>query len=134
MDNPEDGPMVEGELQLTLPSPVSCNRYWRTFRGRQVVSSEARAYKALVGTIARLRGCTPAAGPVSLTIVYHPRKPKKATGRPVRRLDLDNSAKVGIDALNGVAFLDDSQVVELHVLLGDPVPGGALNVHVEEKC
>lgn len=31
-----------------------------------------------------------------------------------RRRDIDNAIKLGADALNGVAYADDSQVVELH--------------------
>jgi Holliday junction resolvase RusA-like endonuclease len=42
-----------------------------------------------------------------------------ATGRrspfPVRKPDLDNAAKLLLDSLNGLAYRDDSQVVELHV-------------------
>ena len=126
--------MVEGALQLTLPSPISCNRYWRTFRGRQVISAEARAFKSLVAWKARQDGIQPLHGPIVLTVAYHPKRPKKWTGGPVRRQDVSNVVKVAEDALQGVAFVNDSQVVELHVILGEPVEGGALKVTVEERC
>ena len=35
--------------------------------------------------------------------------------RPTSRPDLDNLAKSVLDSLNGIAYDDDSQVVELHV-------------------
>ena len=35
--------------------------------------------------------------------------------RPVKKPDLDNLAKICLDALNGLAYKDDSQVVELTV-------------------
>lgn len=42
-----------------------------------------------------------------------------STGRrapfPVRRPDLDNTAKLILDSLNGLAYRDDAQIVELHV-------------------
>lgn len=36
--------------------------------------------------------------------------------RPTKKPDLDNVAKAILDALNGVAFNDDKNVVELHVV------------------
>lgn len=121
-------------MQLTLPYPISTNVYFRMFRGRMVTSKAAREYKTFVADLARLARIQPAGGPIALTLVYHPRKPKKATGRPVRRFDADNVCKVACDALNGIAYTDDSQITELHVLIGEPVTDGALNVTVEEKC
>jgi len=35
--------------------------------------------------------------------------------RPMKKPDSDNIAKVILDALNGIAFRDDSQVIDLHV-------------------
>lgn len=41
------------------------------------------------------------------------RKEKLLTERPTKRPDLDNLAKTILDALNGLAYKDDSQVVSL---------------------
>lgn len=90
---------------FTLPYPPSANRYWRTFHGRTVVSQEARDYKALAGLLARCSGVEPLAGGVALHLdVYRPR----AAG------DLSNRIKVLEDALIGVAYADDAQVIEIH--------------------
>ena len=35
--------------------------------------------------------------------------------RPTKRPDLDNIAKIVLDALNGVAYADDSQICELYI-------------------
>lgn len=35
--------------------------------------------------------------------------------RPLKKPDLDNIAKIILDALNGIAFVDDSQICELYV-------------------
>lgn len=118
---------------LALPYPISTNRYWRTYRGRQVVSAEARAYKALAAWSAKAAGITPLAGKVALALTLHPKKPLRASKVETRCMDLDNALKVAIDALNGVAYTDDSQVVELHILRGEPVKDGALRVFVERK-
>lgn len=119
-------------IALALPYPISTNRYWRNFRGRQVVSAEARAFKSLVAWSAKKHGLEPILGKVALILTLHPKKPKKASKAETRCLDLDNCMKVAIDALNGVAYLDDSQIVDLHILRGEPVKDGALNVIVQE--
>jgi len=48
------------------------------------------------------------------------------------RLDLDNCLKVALDALQGVAFSNDKQVVKLIAELGPAQVGGALMVEIEE--
>ena len=98
-------------LTVTLPWPPSANAYWRPSRGRGLVpSEEARRYKAAVAEIARTLALLPLTGRVRATInAYRPRK----TG------DLDNISKVLLDALSGWAWLDDSQVVELHLYRHD---------------
>ncbi len=64
-------------------------------------------------------GGTPAAGPVGLYVTVYLRQPAavpkrdRATALPIRRPDLDNYLKTALDALSGVAYLDDAQVVLL---------------------
>ncbi len=117
-------------MRFVLPYPISANRYWRNFRGRAVVSSEAREYKALASALATTVGVQPVAGKVALALTLHPRKPKRKSSADVRCMDLDNALMVAIDALNGVAFVDDSQVVDLRITRGEPVDLGALVVEV----
>ncbi|MCY1043312.1 RusA family crossover junction endodeoxyribonuclease [Corallococcus sp. bb12-1] len=99
------------EVRLVLPYPPSANTYWKPSRGRGLVpSKEALAYKA---TVARLVGATraqPLAGPVRYTLTAY---------RPRRVGDLDNTLKVLGDALNGLAWLDDEQVVGIHAERAD---------------
>ena len=90
---------------LVLPLPVSANRYWRNYRGRTVVSAEAKDYKMAVCLQASHLGVRPFTVPVAVYLrVYRARR----TG------DLDNFVKVLLDALCGVAYADDKQIVELH--------------------
>jgi crossover junction endodeoxyribonuclease RusA len=86
-------------VNLTLPYPPSANRYWRVFRGRVVKSDQARAYQRDAAMV--FRSSHPATGPVMVTMNVY---------RPAKRGDLDNSIKVLLDALKGVAFIDDKQV------------------------
>lgn len=96
---------------LTLPLPPSANRYWRSyarkgkgggFHAQVVRSPEADAYKFEVMSVVDR---SPTSEPVSITMrVYNKNKTR----------DLDNNIKVLLDALKGLLYDDDVQVVEIH--------------------
>jgi Holliday junction resolvase RusA-like endonuclease len=83
------------------------------------------------------------AGPCMVSIVFRLQRPKGhyGTGRnagilkassphvPVTKPDVDKMVRVVLDALTGIAFMDDSQVVELRALKkyadDNPHPPGA---------
>lgn len=110
---------------LILPYPPSANRYWRTVNSRTYVSEEAKAYKSECGWTARSQSAAgmPFAGPVRLTMRFY--RPRKAG-------DLDNRLKVALDALNGIAFVDDAQVIELHVYRYDDKANPRVEVEIQE--
>lgn len=110
-----------GEHSFILPVPPSANRYWRIFHNRIVVTDEARAYKQEV--FYRLRECEPLRGDVAVNFTVF---------RPAKRGDLDNYTKIMFDALNGVVWLDDMQVVEIHSFREDDVKNPRVNVLVYE--
>ena len=116
---------------LRLAYPVSANRYWRTFRGRTIRSSEADAYKAAARVVAERFGVVEIQGPVSVSIALLPKLTKRGLAS-LARMDLDNCIKVTLDALNGIAYFDDAQVVNLSARIGPAVEGGGLEVCVEE--
>jgi len=95
-------------MRFTLRYPPSANNYWRFPRalGRPILSAEARAYKRTIGMEALAQGVRPMAGDLIVSLAVY---------RPMRRGDLDNTAKVLLDSLNGVAWVDDSQIIELHM-------------------
>ena len=97
---------------IILPYPISTNRYWRTFRGMTVVSEEAKAYKKQVAQIAQLSGCIKHNGNVSIDITLYPKRNKDGSAN-AKVIDLDNCLKVVLDALQGVAYDNDKQVVAL---------------------
>lgn len=91
---------------FTLPYPPSANTYWRHVGGRVLVSEAARTYKREAWRSALADLVTePTEGPIAVTLLFY--RPRKAG-------DLDNRIKVTLDALNGIAWDDDSSVVELH--------------------
>lgn len=101
------------EIRLTLPVPISANRYWRTkviqSKGRAFVqtyiSTEAKQYKAAVRGIASLVCDGMFTGEVSIHVDVY---------RAAKRGDLDNMLKVLGDSLIGIAYVDDKQIVEIH--------------------
>lgn len=116
---------------MVFDYPPSANRYWRVWGGRVVRSSEARSYKIACQIIAAREKIKPIAGDVAVTIILHPKLTKKGVASKTR-LDLDNALKVVIDALQGVAYANDSQVVKLIAEIGPAQIGGALMVEIEE--
>jgi len=95
-----------------------------TKRGRAVVvpdqgSARLREYRSRVRQAARAalwndRGAFPMAGPVRLEVVFERRFPKRLrSAHPATRPDLDKLARAVLDALSGVLYRDDGQVVEL---------------------
>lgn len=128
-------------IELTLPYPISANRYWRSFvpRGHQraivTLSDEAKAYKQEVGWLAKKAGVRePITGRVAVAIRLYPKRPqdweRRARKNPlawdddVQCLDLDNANKVLFDALKGIAIEDDRWVRRINAERMEP-DGGA---------
>lgn len=88
-------------FRATLPEPPSANRWWRNFRGRMVLSPAARKYKA---NLEQLRGAFLVEGPVKVSMDWY---------RGRKSGDLDKRIGIALDAMQGVFFENDSQVVEL---------------------
>jgi crossover junction endodeoxyribonuclease RusA len=109
-------------MTYTLPEPPSSNRYWRVFRGIPVMSAEARAYKNKVALM--LRGKMKIAkGDISVTLAWY---------RGRKSGDLDNRAKVALDALQGSLYLNDSQIVALHLYRYDDKANPRIEVSVQD--
>ena len=116
-------PPQRAAQSIVLPYPPSANRYWRNVNGRIVVSADAKAYKAGVWMQAQQARLQPFSGPVAVYVhAYRPRK----TG------DLDNANKVLLDALCGIAYQDDAQIVELHSWRHDDAQNPRVEVEVRQ--
>lgn len=116
-------------ISLTLPYPISANRYWAsrviTPKGGKptampYVTSEARTYKAQVLALARAAGLKVIPGRIALDVKLYPHRPLDWKTRQrklgaawddsVQCIDLDNANKVLLDALKGVVMEDDKWV------------------------
>lgn len=93
-----------------------------------IKSDEAREYQAKIREKALEAGFTePLSGAIHVEMSYHPKKPKKwIPGTPTRAQDISNVIKVAEDALNGIAWMDDSQITHLAISKAEPVENGAL--------
>lgn len=89
-------------ISLELPVPPSANHIWRVGKGRTYLSPEYKLWlkKARILIRNQYRG-KPLAGEVFVNIAWF---------RQTRRGDLDNKAKPILDALKGLAYMDDKQV------------------------
>jgi Holliday junction resolvase RusA-like endonuclease len=94
-------------LFLELPIPISANRMLdKSRRNGLRRSDQYKLFRSQVGWIARAEGAYPHAGEV-IAIIHIYRKSKRG--------DLDNFIKPLLDSLNGIAYVDDKQVCQLHV-------------------
>ncbi|TAN09524.1 MAG: RusA family crossover junction endodeoxyribonuclease [Chitinophagaceae bacterium] len=127
-------------IVVTLPYPISANRYWRTRvikpkAGPAIVSTyvstEAKAYKQEVGWLLRAAGVRePLQGRVSIAYTLYPHRPQDWQTRQrklgdawqdtVQCIDLDNAQKVLLDALKGIAFEDDVWVRRITAERAEP--------------
>lgn len=112
-------------IELTLPWPPSVNTYWRTFRGRMIISAAGRDYRnAVAEQVLIQQGAVHFEKP--LKVVIEAWRPDR------RRRDLDNLLKASLDALSAAGvFEDDSQIVDLRIYWADAI-GGMLKVKVSE--
>lgn len=114
-------------MKLIMPFPPSANRYWRsiTVRGqaRVLISAEARAYKRRIAEDGKALKAKPLEGKVAVQLIAY---------RPRRIGNLDNTLKVTLDALQGIAYLDDEQIVEIHAYRCEDKADPRIEVEVRE--
>lgn len=114
-------------MRLVVPGTPRAQPRPRVFgRGRVVSNSDASAeFKASIRVaFLRCRDRTKLSGPVRMTIdaIFSRKKHTGDLAPYIGRPDGDNIAKAVKDALNGLAYDDDSQVCELIVrkMVGGP--------------
>lgn len=127
-------------ITISLPYPLSANKYWRPVSiGKHITivpTKEAKEYKAHVGWLARAAGIrAPIEGRVEIRIKLYPSRPLDWQKRQrqhgaawddtVRCIDLDNANKVLLDALKGVAIVDDAWVRRIVAERMEPDGGDA---------
>ena len=115
------------QSEITLPWPPSVNSYWRTYKGRMLISAEGRAYRAAVADQILLQGFRQNRTYENKIIVLI-----KAYRPDERKRDLDNLFKAPLDALaKAGVYKDDSQIVDLRIFWAKE-KGGMLKIFIEE--
>lgn len=127
-------------IRLTLPYPISANRYWRPVKLGAHISivptKDAKQYREDVARLCFAQGVTkPIAGRVAVVLQLYPHRPLDWQKRQrqhgaawddtVQCIDLTNAEKVLMDALNGRAFEDDKRVFRYQAERMEPDADGA---------
>lgn len=127
-------------ITITLPYPLSANRYWRPVPiGKHITivpTKEAKQYRKDVAALCAAAGVrTPLAGRVAVEVRLYPHRPLdwqkrmrlhgEAWDDTVMCIDVDNANKVLLDALKGVAIDDDKWVRKLTAERMEPDGGEA---------
>lgn len=114
---------VGNTIACYLDEPPSANRWWRNVGGRMVLSREAREYKRMVELLGRASRVTPIskATPVRFDFFWH---------RGRKSGDLDKRLGVVMDALQGIAYENDSQIVEITARRDDVPYAFAVVIHI----
>lgn len=116
---------------IQLPYPPSANVLWRQVGRRLIVNTKARKWKEAAALTAQAAGMRVLAGAVAVHLVLHPKLTKAGQASSVR-IDVDNAIKPSLDALNGIAWIDDKQVIRIVAEVGEPIQGGGLTVTVKQ--
>jgi crossover junction endodeoxyribonuclease RusA len=129
-------------IRITLPYPISANRYWQSFvprgstRALVHLSTEAKQYRKQVAALCAAAGIrTALAGRVAIDVQLYPHRPLDWQRRQrlhgaawddtVQCIDIDNANKVLLDSIKGVAIEDDKWVRRLTAERMEPDGGEA---------
>ena len=88
----------------------------RAFNNRIVhnKTKELMEWRSKVAQAAHLAGCSPIDGAITISMRFRYQRPKSITRiQPTVPPDLDKQIRSILDALTGVAYADDSQVVRI---------------------
>lgn len=116
--------MTNRVLMLTIPYPPSQNGYLRRARGGVYQHPAARQYKQGVALLLSAQKVTRFQKPEQLSVTLRFYRPR-AIG------DLDNLLKLPFDALNGMVWDDDSQIVTIRASRHDDKQNPRVEVTIE---
>ncbi len=115
------------KLHLIIPGPPVAKQRPRSGRGRMYTPKETVNYETYVRElwVIAYHNFTPIQGAVRINLYVYLGIPQSASKKrqaqmlsgeigAAKKPDLDNVEKIICDALQGLAYLDDKQIVEVH--------------------
>ena len=110
---------------IVLPWCPSVNSYWRTVKGRTMISKKGRLYKqAAARAVLAAKANKFLACRLRVRLVAYP--PDR------RRRDIDNLCKSVLDSMQAAGvYLDDSQIDELTIIRASVEKGGVIVAEIE---
>ena len=122
-----------GHVRFTIPVKPKPKQRPQHGRGYTYTPKETREYEQMAGIYARMAVKRPLEGAIRVKVDFYIPIPKSwpegkkrlaeaGEIRPASRPDLDNLEKALFDGINGIVWIDDAQVVEVHKAewYGDP--------------
>lgn len=115
----------------------------RQFVGARTDEPDRKDWKNWVRLMAKQHCPEPLHGPLALTLTVQKPKPASLPKRPtakhpwpdawMQRPDVDNYVKLAQDALHGICYIDDGQIVELHARKQFGEPGLRVRIETADK-
>lgn len=104
-------------MRFSVPIKPKAKERPRFARGHAYTPKATKEYEETIATHAKAAGCKPVDRPciVDMTFTFKQPKGEKEFRYCTKRPDVDNLSKCIMDALNGVAYSDDSLIVGLNV-------------------
>ena len=110
-------------MKFELPWPPSINRYYRTFRGRILISKDGREYRKTVCNL--LEGMKVVPGRLAVEIHAYP--PDR------RKRDLDNIQKALLDSIEHSGLIeDDANIDKLTTIRREIIKGGKVSIDLKQ--
>lgn len=116
------------KVRLTLHVPPSANDWHRVVRGRPILSREARLYTKAVELSALCQKVEKIPSPKQIVVSIRWYRARRAG-------DVDKRGAVLLDALQGIAYDNDSQIVKYQIERDDSDPKNArMEIEITEAA
>lgn len=113
---------------MFFPYPTTNNLNTRYGNGHHYKNPKAVAWSYQAGLIAKTSiNHAPLDCELCVILILHPKMNKDGTASKAR-MDIDGMSKVVLDAMKGIIYLDDKQVVPEVLDIGPPIKGGGVTL------
>lgn len=111
-------------VKFFVPGNAIPKQSFRYSRTGGYTDPRVTAWQSTIGYFAELNGVEVRKGKAKVTLLF--------LLKDRRRRDLDNLSKAVLDALNGIAWVDDTQIVDLHIVKAITKESPGVWIEIEE--